>query len=42
MSQNVKKLLLHIKMGKEIITYVDIAIEKHKFYHYEIPIFKKM
>ena len=27
-----KKLFSHIKMGKEINTFGDIEIEKHKFY----------
>ena len=26
-------------MGKEILTFVDIEIEKHKFYRYKIPTF---
>ena len=28
-------------MGKEIFTFDDIEIEKHKFYCYESPIFLK-
>ena len=26
-------------MGKEILTFFDIEIEKHKFYNYRSPIF---
>ena len=26
-------------MGKEILTFVDIEIKKHKFYRYKIPTF---
>ena len=26
-------------MGKEILTFEDIEIEKNKFYHHETPIF---
>ena len=29
-------------MGKEIITFDDIEIEKHKFYRYKCPIFQKI
>ena len=29
-------------MSKEILTFGDIEIEKHKFYHYKSPIFKKI
>ena len=36
-----KNLLLHIKMGKGILMFGDIEIEKKKFYRHEIPIFKK-
>ena len=28
-------------MGKESLTFSDIAIEKHKSYHYKSPIFSK-
>ena len=35
-----KKLLPHIKIDKEIITFGDIEIEKHKFHRYKNPIFK--
>ena len=35
-----KNLLLHIKMGKEIITFGDIEIEKHKLHRYKNPFFK--
>ena len=34
-----KNLLSHIKIAKEIITFDDIEIEKHKFHHYKSPIF---
>ena len=30
-----KNLLSHRKMDEEIITFVDIEIEKHKFQHYQ-------
>ena len=33
--------LSHIKMGKEILTFGDIEIEKHKFYCYKSPTFKE-
>ena len=36
-----KKLLPYIKMGKEIMTFSDIEIEKHKFHRYKNPIFLK-
>ena len=36
-----KKLFLQIKIDKEIITFGDIEIEKHKFYHHKTPIFLK-
>ena len=29
-------------MGKEILTFADIEIEKHKFYYHKIPISEKM
>ena len=29
-------------MGKEILTFEDIEIEKNKFYHHETPIFWEM
>ena len=29
-------------MGKGILTFCNIEIEKHKFYHYKSPIFKNM
>ena len=35
-----KNLLSHIKMGKWIITFGDIEIEKQKFYRYKSYIFK--
>ena len=34
-----QNLLSHIKMGKEILTFGDVGIEKHKFYRYKSPIF---
>ena len=34
-----KNLLSHIKMGKEILTFGDIEIEKNKFYCHKSPIF---
>ena len=40
--QNIKKhkhLLPYTKMGKQIITFGDVEIEKHKFYRYKSPIF---
>ena len=36
-----KNLLSHIKMGKEILTFGDIEIEKTKCYHNRTPIFFK-
>ena len=33
-----KNLLSHMKVGKEILTFGDIEIEKNKFYHSKIPI----
>ena len=32
-----KNLSSNIKMGKEIITFGDIEIKKHKFYRYKNP-----
>ena len=29
-------------MCKEMLTFDDIEIEKHKFYHYKSPIFKRI
>ena len=34
-----KKLLSRIKMGREILIFGDIEIEKHKSFHYKSPIF---
>ena len=34
-----KSLLTHAKMGKEILTFGNIEIEKSKFYHYKSPVF---
>ena len=34
-----KNLFSHIKSGKEILSFGDIEIEKHKFYRYKSPIF---
>ena len=34
-----KILLSNVKMGKEILTFGNIEIEKDKFYHYKGPIF---
>ena len=33
-----KNLLSHIKMGKEILTFGNIEIEKNKFYHHKTPV----
>ena len=33
--QNIKKLFSYIKMGKEVLTFGDIEIEKNKFYRYK-------
>ena len=35
---SIKNLLLYIKMGKEILTFGNIEIEKNKFSHHKIPI----
>ena len=32
-------LFSHIKMCKEIVTFGDVEIEKHKSYRYKSPIF---
>ena len=40
--QNIKKLkhvLPYTKIGKQIVTFGDVEIEKHKFYRYKSPIF---
>ena len=34
-----KNLLSNIRMGKKILTFGDIKLEKHKLYRYENPIF---
>ena len=34
-----KNLLLRIKIGKEILTFGDIEVEKHKFHRHQTPIF---
>ena len=34
-----KNLLSHIKMGKEILTFGDIEIEKNKFYQIRLLFF---
>ena len=34
-----KNLLSHLKMGKEIMTFEDIVIKKHKFHRYKGLIF---
>ena len=34
-----KNLLADIKMGKEILTFANIEIEKSEFHRYKIPIF---
>ena len=34
-----KNLLWHIKMGKEILTFGDIEIEKSKFYRHKTPMY---
>ena len=36
---NIKNLLSSIKIGKEILTFGDIEIEKKIFYHNKTPIF---
>ena len=36
-----KNLLSDIKMGKNMLTFGDIEIERNNFYHHESPIFKK-
>ena len=36
-----KNLLSHLKMGKEILTFRNIEIEKNKFYRNKTPIFLK-
>ena len=38
---NKKSFLLHIKMGKGILTFGNIEIEKNKFYCRKAPIFLK-
>ena len=35
---NIKNLFLHMKMGKEILTFCNIEIEKNKFYCHKTPI----
>ena len=35
-------MISYIKMGKEILTFDDIEIEKNKLYCYKSPIFKNM
>ena len=32
---------VNIKRGKDVLTFGDIEIEKHKFYQYDSPIFLK-
>ena len=34
-----KNLLSYIKMGKEILMFQDIEIEKNKFHHNKMPVF---
>ena len=34
-----KKKLSYIRMGKEILMFEDIEIERNKFYHHKTPIF---
>ena len=34
-----KNLLSHVKIGREILTFRDIELEKTKFYRYKSPIF---
>ena len=36
-----KKIFSYIKMGKKILTFGDIEIEKNNFYLHKSPIFKK-
>ena len=38
---NMKNLFPYMKIGKEILKFGDIEIEKNKFYRYKTPIFKK-
>ena len=35
-------MISYIKMGKEILTFDDIEIEKNKLHCYKSPIFKNM
>ena len=35
---NIKNLFSHMKMGKEILTFGNIEIEKNKFYRHKTPI----
>ena len=39
--KRIKNLFLYIKMDREILTFVDIEIEIHKFHHYKNPFFKR-
>ena len=39
--KNIKNLLSYIALGKEILRFGDIAIEKNKFYCNKIPVFLK-
>ena len=32
-------MFLYVKMGKDILTFGNIEIEKYKFYHHKTPIF---
>ena len=34
-----QNLLWNIRMGKKILTFGDIKLEKHKLYRYENPMF---
>ena len=35
------KLLSHIKMGKQILTFSDLEIEKQKFQRYKNPFYRR-
>ena len=35
----IKKILSYIRMGKEILMFEDIEIERNKVYHHKTPIF---
>ena len=37
-NQKIKKNITVYKTGKEIITFANIEVEKHKFHHHKSPI----